>query len=98
MRASLGPSKIGSSSSTSDPGGHDHRLSLARRRFIYIRGEMTSAGACNKPSMGVRGGAWANAGTGMDLDIILFVGAGAYICGRRRRFWSRSKASVGSHA
>ena len=56
-----------------------------RTAFIYIRGEMTlgarrlqeaideayAAGCLGKNLLG----------TGMDLDIILFVGAGAYICG-----------------
>jgi NADH-quinone oxidoreductase subunit F len=56
-----------------------------RTAFIYIRGEMTlgarrlqeaideayAAGCLGKSILG----------TGMDLDIMLFVGAGAYICG-----------------
>jgi NADH-quinone oxidoreductase subunit F len=56
-----------------------------RTAFIYVRGEMTlgagrlqeaideayAAGCLGKNLLG----------TGMDLDIILFVGAGAYICG-----------------
>jgi NADH-quinone oxidoreductase subunit F len=56
-----------------------------RTAFIYIRGEMTlgagrlreaideayAAGCLGKNLLG----------TGMDLDILLFVGAGAYICG-----------------
>jgi NADH-quinone oxidoreductase subunit F len=56
-----------------------------RTAFIYIRGEMILGARRMQEAIDeayAAGGLGKNLlGTGMDLDIILFVGAGAYICG-----------------